>query len=255
MLKVHIGLSLASRMKQLHWSYSSIILDEAELWQEILCEIGLPLLDLILFQISKHEYLQSRQKCLLLNKAMETTSLQATGCARHGAAGWGIPAVMGKCRRRHRGALRSSPGRKPSAGISPKDGTEHGLSIPVTRPEKNSKGFMYETQDPFTSGTVSQRDTGAALLLLSHWESCSLEGRQYLRACSRWWLCADRQTHCMKYENLAAKILKFPNLIHYTLWDQQQPFPQLPRHWIKVWWIRANTESKFSIKTRKPYHY
>ncbi|CAN8196822.1 unnamed protein product [Coccothraustes coccothraustes] len=65
---------------------------------------------------------------------------------------------MGKCRRRHRGALRSSPGPEPSAGISPKDGTEHGLSIPVTRPEKNSKGFMYETRDPFTSGIISQRN-------------------------------------------------------------------------------------------------
>lgn len=27
MLKVHIGLSLASRMKQLHWSYSELVLD------------------------------------------------------------------------------------------------------------------------------------------------------------------------------------------------------------------------------------
>lgn len=31
MLKVHIGLNLASQMKQLHWSYSNIILDKTEL--------------------------------------------------------------------------------------------------------------------------------------------------------------------------------------------------------------------------------
>lgn len=73
-------------------------------------------------------------------------------------AGWGIPAVLGKRRRRHRRALRSSPGPEPAAGISPKDGTEHGWSIPVTTPEKNSKGFMYETRDPSTSGIISQRN-------------------------------------------------------------------------------------------------
>lgn len=99
MLKVHIGLNLASQMKQLHWSYTDIILDKTKLWQEILCEIGLPLLHLILFQISAHEYLRSRQECLLLHKAMESTSLQATDRAGQGALRLGIPAGMGNATR------------------------------------------------------------------------------------------------------------------------------------------------------------
>lgn len=107
MLKVHIGLNLASQMKQLHWSYSNIILDKTEPWQEILCEIGLPLLHLLLFQISAHEYPQSRPKCLLLNKAMETTSLQATGGGGHGAR-W-----LGHSHRDGEMLLRDSPTRGP----------------------------------------------------------------------------------------------------------------------------------------------
>lgn len=88
MLKVHIGLNLASQMKQLHWSYTDIILDKTKLWQEILCEIGLPLLHLILFQISAHEYLQSRQECFYYTKLWKAqVSRRQTGPGRE-PSGW-----------------------------------------------------------------------------------------------------------------------------------------------------------------------
>lgn len=64
----------------------------------------------------------------------------------------------GKRCRHHRGALRSGCRRKPSAGMSPKDGTEHGLSLLVTRLKTKGRGFAYETQDPLASGIVSRQN-------------------------------------------------------------------------------------------------
>lgn len=228
MLKVHIGLNLASQMKQLHWSYSNIILDKTELWQEILCEIGLPLLHLILFQINEHEYLRSTAKCLLLSRAMESTGLQAAGWlwrARSPLAGAFPPGWGNAAGGTGSAALR--PGREPPAGISPKDGTQHGLSIPATRPEKKtSEGFRYETRDPLTSGISSPRNRSCPAPALP-WGKLLLEGSG---TCEHQQVMAPhRQANArQEIQNLAVKILKFPYLIHYTL-SPTAAFPTTPR--------------------------
>lgn len=142
-------------------------------------------------------------------------------------AGWGIPAVMGKCRRRHRGALRSSPGPEPSAGISPKDGTEHGSSIPVTRPEKNSKGFMYETRDAVTCGIISQRSRSCPAPAVPVGRlRC---GRRAVPAGMQQVMALRRQASALQGTGEPrCQDLKFPNLIHSTV-TPTAALPTAPR--------------------------
>lgn len=180
MLKVHIGLNLASQLELL-WAYSWC---NTELWKEFLCETVLPLLHLILFSTSKRRYLWSRQKRLVLNKATETVSLQAQGkgsCQAQSPLAGCIPTsnciptsdcipVAGcifLCLAVFCWALQFSRGQKPSAGISPKDGTEHGLSFLVMRLKTRIRGFVYETKDPLASGIISWRNRKRLTSVLS----------------------------------------------------------------------------------------
>lgn len=127
-------------------------------------------------------------------------------------AGRGIPAGMGKHRRRHRDSC---------AGISPKDGTQHGCSIPATRPQNNSQGFMYQTRDPLASGISSPRNRSCPAPALPLEGSGTCEHQQVMAP--------HRQANArQETQNLAAKTLKLPNLIHYTL-SPTAAFPTTPR--------------------------
>lgn len=211
MLKVHIGLSLASRVKRLPWSCSKLILDATQSSDRsfrvksvypCFADYYCPSANTRVFGADKNAWYWTKLRTPWVSRR------GARGRARRGArwpAVFGCPTVTGETRRHRRRAPWAGHGRTPSAGISPKDGTEHGLSVLVTRLETKSRGFAYEAQDPLVLLGLSPGETGTALL------------RHPLRkSCSWWRSCTGRQTHREKQEKLAAKVLTFPNLIRYT---------------------------------------